>query len=320
MNECGCHSVAKGVREDIGAGVEAAARPFRKPEQEQQARKVSYAVLKVISNWERELWKIIEGMAKQRGASFPPLVLMKARTYPDDIEAITALFNVATPEELRALEALFDSFGLNMRESFERVVKETYQQGLDLAYEDMSRYAGRQDPERFASVSEVYPFSEASPFYRSFASSGLDLVRDKVSVQMKGKVYQRLANAIASGRNWQEMAEDLHNNVGLGLRGRNHWTRIVRTEMGFAYEYSQRERYQDAGIEYVRRSLSNGACPRCRALSGVWPAQDAPRLIVHPNCRCSYLPFYRLPKGSGVRSKSELSESASRDAGYAQAL
>lgn len=310
-----CQSdITKSIGSDIESGVLETSRAFRRKDQEKRAREFSRATLKIVDKWQKALWDIMHKMADDRDSYLPPVITIPKSIYPEDIEAIIALFTVATPEEIAALNALFESFGLQMRDVFERQIPATYQQGLDIAYEEMQRHAGRQDPALFAEVASAYTINTLSPFYQSFAGKGLQLVADKVSVQMKGKVFERLANAIQEGKNWSEMATDLYNNVGTGLRGRKHWERIVRTEMAFAYEQSQRERYADAGIKFVRRSLANSACPRCKALAGVWREEEAPRLIVHPNCRCRYVPFYRLPRGANPRNVSELTGSAAEDA------
>lgn len=313
---CEHHEHTKSLRSDIAAGLEEASRPFRRDDQEARAREVIRAALDVVLKLTKSLWAIMEGMAKERGAYLPPLITVAKRFYDEDIEALTALFNVATPAEMEALTALFESFGLDMRAAFERELALTYQQGLDIAYENMNKYAGRQDPRMFAQVPAGYVLNTQSSFYRSFITDSLDLVRDKVSVEMRDKIFERLANAIATGRNWQQMADDLYNNFGLGKRGRYHWVRIVRTEMGRAYESSQRERYEAAGMQFVKRSLANGACPICKSLSGVWRVDKAPRLIVHPNCRCSYIPYYRLPAGAVPREPTELTEEQAVQAGF----
>jgi SPP1 gp7 family putative phage head morphogenesis protein len=303
-------SIYKTAREDAHNALNETSKPFRTPEQRSRAREFIRNVIDVLWHWQRDFWDIAREMAEDRGQTMPMFyTVARKRAYPEDFEALSALFNVATPEELRALAALFESYGLQMAEVFGAELAKTYQQGLELAYQDIKQHARPQRPAAFGQIIAEYPFDPNSPFYRAFIDKGLELVRDKFMVQMKGEIYKRLAAAIRGELNWSEMATDLYNRFGTGKTGRYQWTRIVRTEMGFAYEYSQYERYDDAGMQYVRRSLANSACPICKGLSGVWKVDEAPRLIVHPNCRCRYIPFYRLPANATLRSRADLDPS-----------
>lgn len=299
--QVGYKTIRKSVASDTRDGSGDVARAWRRRPQRELSRKFARAVMRTLSDMQGELFGILKEIGDTRGLDTPGLQSVSKRgNYGEDVEAIISLLGVLSDREFQMLESLFNRYGSNMQDVFRRYLLETYQQGLDMAYDDMKRTARPQDPERFEGVSPIYATNPQSAFYRAFSVSGLSRVTDKVSVEMKGKAYRLIQEALRGGDNWGEMVTRIYRDVGTGKRGRYHWQRLVRTEMGFAYEQSQRERYQDAGVMYVKRNLARTACPVCRSVAGYWKADTAPALMQHPNCRCRYTPYYRLPRGAEI--------------------
>lgn len=252
-------------------------------------------------------------LAETRGETAPSLRSIDREQrkvlHRQNIEALILLSNYLTPEEIAALEGLFSAAGLNMRTVFGDHLRRTYQDGLDMAFDwmkdghpsDRRNRARTQNPERFAGVPELYLVNEDSPFFKSFYDDALQTITSKVSIFFKGEAFSIIGNGISSGLNWRQIASDIRKDVGTGALW--HWKRLVRTELANAYDRSMSERYHEAGIEFVKRSVARGACPICVSQKGIYKLGEQPRVTgdSHPNCRCTYIPFYALPAGSESR-------------------
>lgn len=71
--------------------------------------------------------------------------------------------------------------------------------------------------------------------------------------------------------------------------------RLVRTEVSAAHANASMQSYREGGIEYVQVLDAGGiACEQCidiaRDHGGIYPINDAPRVPIHPRCRCCYSP------------------------------
>jgi len=79
--------------------------------------------------------------------------------------------------------------------------------------------------------------------------------------------------------------------------------RIIRTEMVGAADKETYERYKEMGAGYTQISISPDACPICKGYKaynkGYYILTQAPDIPedTHPNCRCSFLAAWNLPKG-----------------------
>ncbi|MDD3401407.1 MAG: minor capsid protein [Eubacteriales bacterium] len=71
--------------------------------------------------------------------------------------------------------------------------------------------------------------------------------------------------------------------------------RLVRTEVSAAHANASMQSYREGGLEYVQVLDAGGiACGECIDIAykngGIYPINDAPRVPVHPRCRCCYSP------------------------------
>ena len=69
---------------------------------------------------------------------------------------------------------------------------------------------------------------------------------------------------------------------------------IARTETLAAGNAAAKRRYTDAGVEKVEwvAAYDDSVCDECESKHGnVYPIGDAPDLPVHPNCRCTLIPY-----------------------------
>lgn len=139
-----------------------------------------------------------------------------------------------------------------------------------------------------------------APFVNEIYERGFEYITSKLTFAALGEVADSIVQGLDSGQTWKQIAARLHKKVGTGYL--YHWQRLVRTEMTFAYYATFTERYTQAGAQFVKLSVSMGACPICIALEGYYRIGNAPRipLETHPNCRCIYVPFFRLPNGVEV--------------------
>jgi SPP1 gp7 family putative phage head morphogenesis protein len=69
---------------------------------------------------------------------------------------------------------------------------------------------------------------------------------------------------------------------------------IARTETLAAGNAAAKERYKSAGIDKVEwvSAYDDRICEECESLHGnVYPIGDTPDIPVHPNCRCTLIPY-----------------------------
>lgn len=302
----------KGFSQEVADGIEESFRPMRYEVQREIAYRFSRDVLNRWSRMEKDLFGIMREIAESRGEQPPSYrtTLREARAkrfYQEDIDALSAILNVLEPGQVEALAGLFTTYGGTLREVFDQYLTESYQSGLDLAYSwmkdghpsDARNRPSRQDPDTFSQVPETYILDRNSNFFRAFYDDGLDLVTAKVSVFFKGEAFRIIADGIENSTGWKQIAREIHQSVGMGARW--HWQRLVRTEMAIAYGKATEERYTNAGISYVSLSVAIGACPVCISAKGTYQLGQQPTIPFHPNCRCSWIPFYRLPEGIEAR-------------------
>jgi hypothetical protein len=73
--------------------------------------------------------------------------------------------------------------------------------------------------------------------------------------------------------------------------------------MKSAIDKSQYERLKQAEVPYVKMSIAQNACEVCQFYNsqndGWYPLEQSPNIPedTHPNCRCTLVPFYSVPKG-----------------------
>ena len=307
-----CRNTEKNISNLARQSVEEVFRALRYDRQKKIAKLFTRAVARQWTKTEKELHAQVQGLAEARGEKVPSLrstPIGKKVIHPENIDALVTLSNYMTAEEIAAIEGLFRIAGQDMRAIFARWLDTSYQDGLDMAYDWMrdghpserrSRLS-KQDPERFAQIPPIYTRAVDSEFYRSFYDDALETITSKVSRYFKGEAFAVMADGILDGLEWSEIAIEMRRSIGQGALW--HWRRLIRTEMAAAYDRSMAERYDQAGVEYVKRSLAVGACPICISQRGIYQLGYQPRIPSdsHPNCRCTYIPYWNLPAGSEVR-------------------
>ena len=147
--------------------------------------------------------------------------------------------------------------------------------------------------------------------------NGYNLVSAKITKEFLPGIQKIMKNAFLKDQlnglpmNKDQVARLLNERFGAQINpytgrvegGLPHWQRLVRTEMKSAIDKSQYERFKQAEIPYVQMSIAQNACEVCQWYAnqndGYYPLEQAPNIPedTHPNCRCSELPAYSLPRG-----------------------
>lgn len=300
-----CEIIQKVDSLEVREGVEQSVRAIRWKPGEEIARRFARESLKHWEGTEKDLFSAMREIAEDRGERPPSFESTRRREREKvmgqgELLAILAeAISLLGEEEVALLQRIFDNSAPGMSDIFERQLGITYQAGLDYSYERMQVTARPQDPIRFQQVSPIYPFQPNSSFVQAFLSEALQRVTAKISVQFKGQAIQLITQGLNEGLGWSTIASNIHNTVGMGAKW--HWERLVRTEMGYAYHHSSRERATDAGVGFEKLSISRTACPVCVDAQGWYRLGSGPRIPLHPNCRCVWVHAYRLPKGAVVR-------------------
>lgn len=308
-----CEHKFKSISQEGRASIEETFRAMRYERQRVIAKAFTSAVVREWAKFEKVLFLAIGALAESRGESIASLATIAREQrkilHRENVDAIVMLANYLSAEEIAALESLFAAAGVDMRAIFAKWLRRTYQDGLDMAYDwmknghpsDRRSRAAIQNPELFAEVDALYPVSEESLLYRSFYDDALQTISSKVSIFFKGEAFATIADGIANGISWTDIAKGIRQDVGTGALW--HWRRLVRTELANAYDRAMQERYEDAGIQYVQRSVARSACPICVGQKGIYELGTQPRVTAdsHPNCRCTYIPYYSLPAGGEIR-------------------
>ena len=203
-----------------------------------------------------------------------------------------------TWENISKIDELFSTYSEEFAAAFMEFYPEIYQDGLDEAYNYMNRFARPSDPSLFLAVMENYIIDQNAPLYRNFVAESQSRITSKLSIQFKGATMQIIQNGLTSGLNWQQIVKEVSSKVGMGAKW--HWNRLVRTEMQIAYSASFRERYGDAGIQFVTLSVVSTACEICKGKKGTYVFGQEPQIPIHPHCRCTYIPAFSLPRGAQV--------------------
>ena len=265
----------------------------------------------IASRWEqneRDLFDVLRSVADRRGETPPSFssAVQRSRNVrkdfrqPDLLEEMANASEFLTQQEMSRIDETFDTTNVAIRAILLAGMAEAFADGLDYAYRRMYRTARPQNPARFAEVPPRMDLDRNSPLFRAFTSQGLERITAKITVHFRAELYREIAAGLAQGDPWSRIADRVHARVGMGARW--HWVRLVRTEIQSAYHYSARERAQSAGIEYEFLSVARTACTVCISARGYYRLGYGPTLPIHPNCRCTWIHYYDLPKGAQVRN------------------
>jgi len=271
-------------------------RPLRWDTANQIARRFGLAVGKVLDNMSNDLVAYLRQISNTKEDEKAASVKIKAYT---DIEIQLLIGNLQSlgisPEQIRGLFAIFEKYDPLFKEVFAKYYPEIWQDGYNEAYNYIERFAKLQNPTLFAAVPKFFPLDVNSIFYKKFVIAGQQRITAALTKQFYPLTMDIIADGLQNGLNWREIIREVKNNVGTGAKW--HWSRLVRTEMQIAYGETFNQRYSEAGIQYVKLVVASTACPICVDAAGTYIFNLArPTIPLHPNCRCTYVPFWNLPK------------------------
>lgn len=320
---------------EIERAIQDVDRPMRWPTAEQIAQRFLKAVLLEWERFEKDLIKILREISDQTDVAEGKVptyqtLLRRERNSakeakkkascscgedhtqgkaekdlkPSEVSELLLRLRQWLPSDMvQNLSQLFQQYlpnfiGVDPLGIFDTYLPEVWADGYEQAYTRMKRAAqGQGANQRFQQVPQVFPFNRQARTVEAYYEEVYRLVTNKITVAAAGEVFSVMVQGLTDGLSWSEMAYQIHMKAGAGYR--YHWKRLVRTEMTKVYDRSMTQRFQNGGVSYVKLSLSIGACPICVGLEGYYTLGLQPRLPdeTHPNCRCVWIPFYRLPDG-----------------------
>jgi len=141
-------------------------------------------------------------------------------------------------------------------------------------------------------------YANAKPFYLPPEQRMIEMYQAKVVTEIKGLTNYQSTNiqrAITEGFRAGETVNQIVKRVqAVTPMAKNKAITIARTETLAAGNAAAKERYVAAGVEKVEwiAALDDRVCPICEGLhEKTYPIEDAPSLPVHPNCRCTLVPY-----------------------------
>ncbi|NRA48229.1 MAG: hypothetical protein HRU12_03785 [Phaeodactylibacter sp.] len=228
-------------------------------------------------------------------------ILEKQRNFTQqDLQIILSNAQVfLSAEEIAQIGQLFNIAGNDLVNLYAEHLSEAYQASLDYAYTSMKLSAAKQNPQAWAAVPAVLQASPTSTYLSQILTQGLATISSKITINHKAQAFKIISEGVRDSKGWMTIARELHKSIGQGALW--HWTRLTRTEIGFAYHSAARDRAENAGMQYEKLSISRTACPICKAAEGYYLLGQGPRIPLHPNCRCVWLHYYDLPRGARAR-------------------
>ncbi len=313
------------LRRDQQRAVEDVKRQMRWPSAEAIAKKLTRETLVVWNRLERDFFDELRGIASETNVttgnvpSFQTLVSAKelegesAKDFSTSelagiFQELAALIGYERAEKLRAVFRTYapelfntsDPLSLSTavwNQNYPALIADGWEQALK-NLEANGRAQGEMARVELAAAQQV---NSASAFVGRVYESGFRYVTSKVTIAAQAEAMNTILEGLRAGKPWNAIAIDLRQRIGTAYL--YHWQRLVRTEMTFAYYETFVERYRGAGAQFVQLSTSAGACPVCVNLKGFYLLGTEPPIpaSTHPNCRCVYTPFFRLPAGAQLR-------------------
>lgn len=107
------------------------------------------------------------------------------------------------------------------------------------------------------------------------------------------RVEKDVTDMMVLGKSPSAVKQQLMHDYNVGFRAAD---RLVRTEASHAYNSAALESYKAAGVTQVEVLIGKDdrLCDECAGIAGVYDIDKAPRLPVHPHCRCTYAPVVDL--------------------------
>jgi SPP1 gp7 family putative phage head morphogenesis protein len=144
------------------------------------------------------------------------------------------------------------------------------------------------------------PKTDAKPFYLAPERRMLELAQQNTLSEIKGltnDVSKRLSRTLVEGYSKGEPMNKLIKRVQDATDfSRNRAITIARTETLRVGNQAAVERFKSYGVEEVEfvAAEDDRTCEECAILHGnVYELGKEPGLPIHPNCRCTYVAYYK---------------------------
>jgi SPP1 gp7 family putative phage head morphogenesis protein len=165
------------------------------------------------------------------------------------------------------------------------------------------------------------PKTDAKPFYLAPERRMLELAQKNTFSEIKnlsGDVATRLSRTLVEGYSKGEPMNKLIKRVKDATDfSRNRAITIARTETLRVGNQAAVERFKAYGVEEVEfvAALDDRVCEECERLHGnVYEMGKEPDLPIHPNCRCTYVAYYKTDeRGDEWEPKEEPTSRAPSD-------
>lgn len=106
------------------------------------------------------------------------------------------------------------------------------------------------------------------------------------------QLNNQLVDSIITGRSSRELKRDLIERFNVSYARADT---LIRTETANIQTQAAMARYRDSGVKNVHVIIEDGACEECQELADkVYTLDMAPRIPVHPNCRCCISPVIEV--------------------------
>jgi SPP1 gp7 family putative phage head morphogenesis protein len=107
--------------------------------------------------------------------------------------------------------------------------------------------------------------------------------------RLRAQIEKSVIDSVVVGNSKDRAVKEIRQRFGVGF---NDADRIVRTEVQRVLNDGQRQTYKDRGYSQVKWITADDdrLCDECEPLDNkVFDIDDAPS-VVHPNCRCTFIP------------------------------
>ena len=151
---------------------------------------------------------------------------------------------------------------------------------------------------RFGITTTAPPYTNAKPFYLPPEQRMVDMYKDAMVSEIKNITGQyatglkrELQQAWTNGETINQITRRVSEVTGRSI---NKSITVARTETLRAGNSAALVRYTDAGVTQVQwvAALDDRVCEECEGLhENVYDIGSEPDLPVHPNCRCTVVPY-----------------------------
>jgi len=187
----------------------------------------------------------------------------------------------------------------------QRIVWTAQAHGIKWATQNLIR-AGLEKPDqvawagggKFGITDKIPSPTTARPFTLPPDPKMIALYKERVQSEIKALTSAQstaIKRAITLGFQKGETVQQIAKRVkGVTEMAKSKAVTIARTETLAAGNAAAKQRYSDAGVEKVEwiAAYDDRICEECESLHGnIYPIGDTPEIPVHPNCRCTLIPY-----------------------------